>query len=239
MNDWLIWNGVRSTDMGVFVSEPPPITIPEERAEFSTVRGRSGSVVRLEGEQIYNDMILSARCFVKDASVIPAAAAWLQGSGEVEFCNRPGGRYRARIVNQMELTRVLAGNPHHSFAVNFRCQPGWLHNDSNALAPITVSGTAIHNPGTLASLPRIAIAGSGTFSLTIGMQTAWLKDIDGGIILDSLLGDALTLDGAALLNGRWGGPILTIPPGDSFVSWLCEDSGSVDSVTILPRWMSL
>lgn len=239
MNDWLTWNGERSTDMGVYVIRQPPITIPDERVEFDTVKGRSGTLPRTEGDAIYNDMILPAECFIRDPEKVSAAIAWLRGSGSVEFANRPGGHYRARIVNQIELERVLAGNPHRRFTVNFRCQPGWIHDGVTALQPITASGTKVENPGTLPALPRIEIRGSGTFSVSFGQQTAWLSDLTDGIILDSEVGDALTLDGSALMNGNWGGPIIRLQPGTTFVSWLVED-GAVESVTITePRWMSL
>lgn len=239
MNDWFVWNGVRSTDKGVYVMEQPPITIPEERVTFDTVRGRSGTLARLEGPHVYNDMILPARCFIRDPARVTEAAAWLRGGGEVEFASRPGGTYRARICNQIELAKVLAGNPHRSFTVNFRCQPGWLHGEPAVLDPITVSGTQIVNPGTLPSLPRILIAADGDFSLTIGQQTAFFEGVEGGILLDSRLGDALTPDGLALANDRWGGSIFEIQPGANAVSWLVEDGGAVRSVTITPRWMSL
>lgn len=234
---WFAWNGVKSTAMGVDVQELPPITIPEERASFEEVSGRGGTIVRTEGAQIYNDMILAAVCRTANPSDIPAIAQWLSGGGEVEFGNRPGGCYRARIVNQIEFARIVASRPNREFTVNFRCQPGWLHSGA-ADVTVTESGTLVNNPGTLPSLPRVEIHGSGDFALTIGLQTVFLAGLTDGIILDSRLGDGLTLDGYGLLNDHWDGDILRIQPGANAVSWVVE-SGSVTSVKITPRWMSL
>ena len=123
MADWFEWNGTKCTEKGIIVSEHPSITIPQERVEFVDVPGRSGSLTKLEGDDVYDDMTLTARCFIADPNSIPALAAWLRGCGKVTFGNRPNGFYYARIVNQIPFEKILRGNPHRSFAVNFRCKP--------------------------------------------------------------------------------------------------------------------
>ena len=50
MNDWFSWNGVKCTEYGIHVLEQPLITIPAERATFTNVPGRPGSLTTLEGE---------------------------------------------------------------------------------------------------------------------------------------------------------------------------------------------
>ena len=42
MKDYFIWNGVKSTDYGVYVTEQPPFTLPAERSTQTTVPGRPG-----------------------------------------------------------------------------------------------------------------------------------------------------------------------------------------------------
>ena len=120
MNDWFTWNGVRCTEYGIHVSEQPPLTMPAERATFINVPGRSGSLTTLEGNDVYDDLVLTATCFISNISRITEIAAWLKGSGTVTFANRQGGFYYARIVNQISFEKILRGNPHRSFAVNFR-----------------------------------------------------------------------------------------------------------------------
>ena len=93
MNDWFEWNGVRCTQYGIHVSELPPPTIPSERATYTNVPGRPGSLTTLEGEDVYEDVVLTAQCFLSDPTKIPAIAAWLKGSGKVAFADRQGGFY--------------------------------------------------------------------------------------------------------------------------------------------------
>ena len=93
MNDWFEWNGVRCTEYGIHVTEMPPLTVPAERVSHTTVPGRPGSLTSLEGDDVYDDMLLSVTCVLDDPARIPVIAAWLKGSGTVTFANRQGGFY--------------------------------------------------------------------------------------------------------------------------------------------------
>ena len=62
MNDWFSWNGKKCTEYGIHVLEQPPITIPAERATFTNIPGRPGSLTTLEGDDVYDDLILTAQC---------------------------------------------------------------------------------------------------------------------------------------------------------------------------------
>ena len=73
MNDWFIWNGIRCTEYGIHVLEQPPLTIPSERATFTNVPGRSGTLTTLEGDDVYDDMVLTATCIISDPSRISGA----------------------------------------------------------------------------------------------------------------------------------------------------------------------
>ena len=123
LSSWFEWNGTRSTDVGVYVSDLPPVTIPLERSKQTVIPGRAGSLTTLEGDNVYDDLTLTAKCWIRDPALIPSVAAWLKGEGTVTFANRPGGFYHARISNQIPFDKILRGSPHCSFAVNFRCSP--------------------------------------------------------------------------------------------------------------------
>ncbi len=109
MQDYFIWNGTDCRQYGIHVTEQPPITIPAERSTQTNVPGRPGSLTQLEGEDVYDDLLLTATCFISDPAQIPSIAAWLKGSGTVTFANRPGGYYKARIVNQISFEKILRG----------------------------------------------------------------------------------------------------------------------------------
>ena len=182
-NDWFEWNGVKCTAKGIHVLEQPPVTVPAERVTYTNVPGRPGSMTTLEGEDVYDDMILTAQCIVADPAQIPVIAGWLKGSGTVTFANRPGGFYHARVTNQIPFEKILRGNPHRSFSVNFRCKPFWYQAGVQNMT-ITTSGSTITNPGTVYSEPVITVNGSGDITLMVGTKIIELTGITNSITID-------------------------------------------------------
>ena len=232
MNDYFIWNGVKSTDYGIHVSEHPPITLPAERSTQTNVPGRPGSLTMLEGEDVYDDLLLTCTCFVTDMSRIAEIGRWLKGGGTVTFANRPGGYYKARIANQIPFERILRGNPHCSFSVNFRCYPFWYAEDSQEIT-LTTSGQFITNPGSVYAEPVITVYGSGTITLMVGTTIVELEDIDGSVVIDSVLQEAY--QGTTLMNEHMTGEFPVLKPGANAVSW----TGTVTKVVVKPNWRYL
>ena len=232
MTDYFIWNGVDCRTKGIHVSELPPITIPLERSKQTNVPGRPGSLTQLEGDDVYDDMILTATCFIADPAQIPAIAAWLKGSGTVTFANRTGGYYNARIANQIPFEKVLRGNPHCSFAVNFRCYPFWYQENVSDVT-ITTSGDTITNPGSVYSEPLITVYGSGNITLMVGTTIVELTNVSSSIVLDCALKEAYK--GTTLMNDHMSGDFPVLKPGLNAVSW----SGNVTRIVIKPNWRYL
>ena len=232
MNNWFSWNGVRCTEKGLWVTELPPPTMPVERATFTNIPGRAGSLTTLEGEDVYDDLLLSATCIVSDPSKIPEIAAWLKGSGTVTFANRQGGFYFARIVNQISFEKILRGNPHRSFVVNFRCQPFWYHADVQPITVIT-PGTFIPNPGTIASEPVIKVTLSGDAEITIGGYLFSLSGVTGTVTIDTPRLECY--QDYQSKNGCMSGDFPRIGTTGAYVNW----AGAVSKIVIEPNWRSL
>ena len=232
MLDWFSWNGKRCTDFGIHVSEQPPLTIPSERVSYTNVPGRPGSLTTLEGEDVYDDLVLTATCWLSEPSRIPAIAAWLKGSGKVTFANRTGGWYDARIANQISFEKVLRGNPHRAFSVNFRCKPFWF-KEGTANITLTTSTQFVTNPGSVYSEPIITVYGSGDITLMVGATIVELSGISGSIILDGQLKEAYS--GSTSLNSKMSGDFPVLKPGANAVSW----RGTVTRVVIQPNWRYL
>ena len=230
MNDWFEWNGVRCTQHGVHVSELPPPTIPSERVTYTNVPGRPGSLTTLEGEDVYEDVVLTAQCFLADPMKIPAIAAWLKGSGKVAFANRQGGFYHARVANQISFEKILRGNPHRSFTVNFRCKPFWYEEAAQLLLyePFTLV-----NPSVIPAEPVITVRGSGTVVLAVGDVSVTLENVSGSVTIDSearlaYVSGASTPVAITLNDEVWP----ALGPGGTRISW----SGGVSQVVVQPNW---
>lgn len=232
MNDYFIWNGVRSTDYGIHVTDHPPVTLPSERSAQTNVPGRPGSLTTLEGEDVYDDLLLTCSCFVTDTSRIAEIGQWLKGGGTVTFGNRPGGYYKARIANQIPFEKVLRGNPHCSFSVNFRCFPFWYANDVADIT-LTTSGQFVTNPGSVYADPIITVYGSGDITLMVGATIVELEGVPDSIVIDSVLKEAYK--GTTLMNEYMTGDFPVLKPGANAVSW----TGTVTRVVIQPNWRYL
>lgn len=209
-----------------------PLTLPAERVTFTDVPGRSGSLTTLEGEDVYEDVVLTAQCFIQSGARVPEIAAWLRGSGTVTFANRPGGFYHARVVNQIPFEKILRGNPHLAFAVNFRCKPFW-YLEAVASIILTQSGSFISNPGSVHAEPVITVYGSGNITLMVGMTITELEGIAGNITLDTPLMEAYS--GTTSMNSAMSGDFPVLLPGRNAVSW----TGSVTKIEIRPNWRYL
>ena len=177
-------------------------------------------------------MILTATCFISDPVQIPAIAAWLKGKGTGTFAHRTGGHYNARIANQIPFEKVLRGNPHRSFAVNFRCYPFWYQENVSDVT-ITTSGGTITNPGSVYSEPLITVYGSGNITLMVGTTIVELTNVSGSIVLDCALKEAYK--GTTLMNDHMSGDFPVLKPGLNAVSW----SGNVTRIVTKPNWRYL
>lgn len=232
MNDWFSWSGVKCTEYGIHITEQPSMIRPSERASFTNVPGRSGSLTTLEADDVYDDFILPVECAVSDLSRMTEIGGWLKGAGTLEIAERPGGFFYARIVNQIEFAKVLRNHPHRTFTVNFRCQPFWYLKDVPNLT-LTVSGSTVTNPGNVASEPVITVYGSGDITLMVGATIVELEGVSGSITLDTPLMEVYS--GITSLNGSMSGDFPVLVPGMNAVSW----SGGVTKIDIWPNWRYL
>lgn len=222
---WFEWNGVKSTQYGIYVSEQPPITMPTERVSYTSIPGRSGALVKTEGEDVYEDLTLTVQCVMLDGTKIPEIMKWLKGSGKVTFANRQGGFYYGRVANQIPFDKVMRGRENRAFAVIFRCKPFWYLADEEE-ETLSVSGQTIKNEGSVISEPIITVNGTGEGTLMIGQTLIELTGMTGSITIDSELQEAYS--GLESRNGNMSGDFPRLAVGTNGVSW----TGGITSVTI-------
>lgn len=221
---WFEWNGVRSTEYGIYVDTQPPITMPIERVSHTTVPGRPGTLTKTEGEDVYDDVVLTVQCVMKDGTRIPEIMKWLKGRGKVAFANRRGGFYYGRVSNQIPFDKVMRGRENRAFAIVFRCSPFWYADGEEAQA-VTNGGTVM-NGGSVYSEPVIEVTGTGDGTLMVGDTIIWLYGLTGRITIDSELQEAY--DGTTGMNERMSGEYPRLQPGMNGVSW----TGGITGVTV-------
>lgn len=249
MNDWFEWNGTRCTDYGMHILGQPTIILAAERVTPTPIPGRSGSVTMLEGANIFDDIAIGCTCVIDDpyeivgelrVSRISAISGWLKGNGSIKFANRQEGVYKGRVSNQIGFDKIVRGNPHLSFQVQFRCSPFLYLDDGANQITMEESPYPLVNPGNIPSEPLLKILGAGEGSIMCGSSTLLINSLDGipylmvdneaKVIYKGSRGDPL--DPLQLLGTRVTGNWLTIPVGDSFLTF----TGGITSVKNTPRW---
>lgn len=234
MNDYITFKGVSSASIGITVTELPEIILPEERVNFTDIPGRSGALTQTEGTDVYNDITLPVTCFCPNPTpaAVMAIAGYFKGSGRLVLPNKPGGYYDARIINQIEFDKIIRGSTPRTFVVNFRCKP-LFHLDSGETAVTVQSGGFLQNPSGIQARPIITIEGSGDITLLVGTQIIELSDIVNGITIDSELQEAY--NGNTLMNEHMTGDFPVLGSGNTAISW----TGSVSTVNVIPKWVSV
>ena len=232
MNDWFDWKGTRCTAYGIRVVQQPEIIRPPERATFTSVPGRSGTLTTLEGTDVYDDFLLTVECIITDTTELSIILAWLKGSDKVTFANRQGGFYYARIVNQISLEQILRGNTHRRFTLTFRCQPFFYLMGVSDIT-ITESGTYVNNPGAVFSEPKLAVTLTGDAQISVSATNFELTGLTGIVTIDTALKEIY--QGSTSYNNNMAGEFPVLRTGQNVISW----TGGVTQIVITPNWRQL
>ena len=190
------------------------------------------AVVVVVPRKLNPEIIFLARLFVRDKAGQSdiTVVLWASKIGNTTFV--VGCVARVEIANQIPFEKVLRGNPHCTFAVNFRCYP-FFYADAAADITVTASGTVITNPGSVYSEPILTVTGSGNITLMVGMTIVELENISGSIVSDSVLQEAY--QGTSLMTDHMNGEFPVLKPGANAISW----TGAVTKVVVRPNWRYL
>lgn len=237
MEPYFIFRGLDSRNIGVVVEDMFDVHRPKRNVRTIQVPGRDGRLTQDDGT--YDTYTISGKvnCFGAPLSDV---YAWLSGSGDLILGDEPTRSIRASATAQVKNTRFRCDGCYDSLQVSFECQPFRYHIEQTEGDDviITSSPDTVTNPGTHKSAPRFIIEGTGDVVLTIGTQIVEIEGLEGGIIIDSEMGDCLNLTETAYLNGHvtiMDDDFPTLQPGANIISW----TGTVTKITITPRWRDL
>lgn len=231
---WFNFKGIDSRDMGILLKQMPVRSIPGRNTTRKTVPGRHGTLKY--GDQSYKDVTIRLECDVRDETKLEAVLGWITGSGPLFFSDEPDRVYDASIEKEYSRSSIQPRLSGQRFTITWTCAPFRKEAGNAPVINITTSGTILKNPGTAPALPRVEIHGNGNFQLNIGKESITFRGIEGGIVVDSELMDALNLEGSQLLNDKIIGTPFEILPGDNDVSWILEEEDPDFEVLITPRW---
>lgn len=184
---------------------------------------------------------------VVEASRVASICSWLRGYGKVKFATDDTSYYEARVENQISFDKIVAGNPHRSFQVQFRCKPFRRLDSGDKAITVTTSPYTLKNLGNIPSLPLLKVyAGSSDVTdatIMIGSSTMIINSLEKNsyVMIDCEAKKAYrgsrgsASDPLTLLGTRVTGEWMKIPTGTSYVSF----TGGISKIEITPRWRCL
>lgn len=225
-----IWKGQNSLDdYGLYIKTFPDRMHPAERHKLIDVPGRPGSLVMLEGEDVYASFKADMTVVCKSAVMMDRAMAWLRGSSELILSNDIDKARPARIVNEVRFDP----DGHNCFVgtIPFLFQPFRQSRFPEQTDRKTITGASatITNLGDVASRPKVTITGSGNNTITIGGTAMTFTGISGTIVVDCDA-EMITSNGA-LWSGTSTGDFWRIPVGQSTIT----QTGSM-TIVVDPCW---
>lgn len=241
----LCWRGVHASDLGVIVTEQVFYKKPALRRETVTVPGRSGTLT-LKQADAWECVTYAPGLAVRPDADIDAVCRWLQGSGQLIFGSMPDSVYEATLVDQIDVTEQVPGHPagYRLLVPTFECQP-YRYEVVPACELFGTDTIAGYNPKNVGAAPLITVTVTPGTVLTLevtGCEAAVIEtptsDVESlQVILDCDVQAAYAADGTAL-DGVMLGDFPIISPGE----WKLKatgENGTVQSVSVLPRWRSI
>lgn len=185
MDNYFIFKGKKSTDLGVEIVEFPELQRPTRRVDTQEIDGMDGNYTIDLGS--YDTYKIQFTCVInkldKNAKTVESVMEWLSGSGKLILSTDPFKCYTARIANAIPIADVIWIFP--EFKVVFEVQP--FRKSVNVFDEKIVVNkpTAVYNRGDYTSLPIITMKGNGDMSLTVNGDTFNLSGVDGYVTINS------------------------------------------------------
>lgn len=154
---YVIFNGVDSRNLGVWISKLPDIVRPPERIMSFQIYGRPGNLHTAEGSNIFDSYEKTVSIVVRPEADIRTILNTFRGEGQAIFSNEPDRIYTARVIREVKLTRdgtwLMTGD------ITFEVQP--FKVDAVRPSAVTVtSGQTVTNLGDVELYPVITLAGT-------------------------------------------------------------------------------
>ncbi len=214
MRSWFIWNGINSINRGIILETSPEIVRAQERVTQITVPGRSGDLILLEGEDVYEPYALNLSFTVRGARNAAEAWHWLKGSGTLTLSCTPDLVQDARLINAVNLVRVSRNLDMWSGDLSFWCQP--LKRLSTEKLETVTTGDTLVNQGDVTARPVIELTGTGTLIAGIDGVYMAVNDVtsaQGGAVIDCDAEEIRALLTGELITKQASGDFPLLPFG--------------------------
>lgn len=208
---------------------------PERDIQFEEIRGRDGDVpidnqrLRSVEKSFPVTMFpLTNKTIYQQTTDISNWLKQATGNSLIEVSSEPEYVYLGMYFEKYSIDQFMT--KYGKAVLNFKVMP---YKFLKSGLTESILGTTITNPTNRQARPKITIKGTGNITLKIGPSVWELKNVDGGVVIDTLLDVVTNLTGGV---SAWDKittyPLPTIPPGTHAVT----KTGTITEIKIIPRW---
>lgn len=214
------FNGISNHEMGVIVSQRPPLKTPQQKMKFYNVDGTYGSISRFMGfEPISNQMEI----IVESQDYLDTVKGWLTGVGKFTRSDRPNMYQEIHIIDVLEFERLPHSTIYTGTLTYVSYYPIWrIKDEIGNLVPKANHGTSwnyaytLENKGTIETQPIIDLSALPPMQIKVGDGTVQVHQTYPTLIVNTLTGEVMTNEGRNDSVVTWFGDI-TLKHGDTMV----------------------
>ncbi|MGL5460721.1 MAG: distal tail protein Dit [Cetobacterium sp.] len=233
---YFIYNGIKSTDMGLNIKNKPSISPIERNIETVEVDGRNGELIFDKGN--YKNLIIRVECILnrdRETSIlnrITNLRTWLQKEFDYKklyFSDDLGYYYEAVCINKLDIDEVF--NEIGEGELSFTCKPLKVFDDEEI--EITSNNQLIYNPYNYPSEPVISVFGNGDIKIYVNNKLIDLRGVQEQITIDNE--EMVVVKGEVLQNEKLYSDFVTLECGENYIRY----EGTVNRLVIKPNWKGL
>ena len=179
MENYFIWKGIDSREMGVWVQKYPAIVRPPMRYQQVTIPGRPGALTLIEGADAYDVYTREIRIMPKPGADYDAIMNWLTGRSTVIFGCESSKQQRASVYDKVQFEWQFAEQ--RSAQIIFLCDPfkTSIHDKTEYVMDVSQGSYELTNHGDVLAYPLFVVTASSTFTLTVNGVLPTLTGLDG------------------------------------------------------------
>lgn len=231
--NYLIYNGINTSDYGIFISGAESFNAPEADLSFQPVPGRNGELIF--DNRRWKNISLRYPAFIRDGFEAQARAFVQQMLADVGYKTLTStydtGHFRQAVFVGPVSFNTGTWNRSANFDLIFTCKPQRFLTSGNTSQSMTASGT-ITNPTAFSSLPLIRVYGTGT--LTVNGTAVTINSAGSYTDIDSDMQDcyrgSVNCNNNVVLDDF---PVLS--PGSNTITL----GAGITQIRVTPRWYDL
>jgi len=230
LNSFTLDNNINSrSNLGLRVTEPPIIPPSKRVIDSIAVDGREGTLTILKGWEdvafALKAALIGANLHSRYREILPT----ILNAKTIYFSGDSGVYYNIKFAEAGALERKLTSL--YEFSLTFTCAPFRYIRNVSAVS-MTASGN-ITNPGTVYSLPKITVYGTGSRTLTINGKPIILNILSGNLVIDSELRTCHF--GNVAQNNQMNGDFPVLNVGGNTITL----GTGITRIEVEPRWRHL